>query len=446
MDWLIERFRSAPDHPAFIHEGREVSYGEVITTIMAFRTRIEAAGIKQGKNVVVLGDYSPEVFCLLLALAENGNIVIPLTSNSVIEQSVALGICGCDWYIEFACNGIDASIERREIPSDNALLNNFREHCSPGLVLFSSGSTGKPKGILHDFNQVAKKFHKQRQAVVAIPFLMIDHFGGINTILGIVASLGTVVTVSDRSVASICDAIARYKVELLPATPSFLTLLMASRLHSEFDLSSLKRITYGTEVMPQSTLDRVRQAFPNVNLQQTYGLSEVGVLHSQSRDDGSLWMRIGGEGFQTKIVNGILWIKSEYAMIGYLNSPSEFDASGWFNTQDQVEADGNYYRILGRVTDLINVGGQKVYPAEVENVILDIDNVQDVAVFGEQHNLLGQIVVAKIVLAKPEPIENIKKRVRQACLTQLAAFKVPAKVVLAEGVLHSVRHKKVRSE
>lgn len=444
MNWLIERFQSSPERIAFIHESREVSYGAVVETVASFRSRIEAAGIQRGETAVVMGDYSPEVFCLMMALAKNGSIVIPMTTNSVIEESVALEVSGCDWYIKFDADGIDATITRRGHATDNALLASFRKRGTPGLVLFSSGSTGKPKGILHDFNQVAEKFRKQRQAVVAIPFLMIDHFGGINTILAITASLGTVVTVSDRSVANICGAIARYKVELLPATPSFLTLLMASRLCNEFDLSSLKRITYGTEVMPQSTLDRVRQAFPGVNLQQTYGLSEVGVLRSQSRDDGSLWVRIGGEGFQTKIINDILWIKSEYAMVGYLNAPSEFDADGWFNTQDQVEVDGEYFRIMGRVTDLINVGGQKVYPAEVENVILDIDNVQDVAVYGEQHNLLGQIVVAKIVLDQPEAVESVKRRVRQACLVQLASFKVPAKVVLAEGVLHSARQKKIR--
>jgi len=446
MDWLIERFRSAPDHLAFIHEGREFSYGQVIEQITTLHSRIIISGIKRGDTVAVLGDYSPEVFCLLLALAKNGNIVIPLTHNSVIEQLVALGISGCDWYIEFTDKGIDARIQRRVIPTDNALINAFRKRGTPGLVLFSSGSSGKPKGILHDFNQVAEKFRKQRQPVVAIPFLTIDHFGGINTVLAITASLGTVVTVSDRSVGSICGAVEQYKVELLPATPSFLTLLMASKLYENFDLSSLKRITYGTEVMPQTTLDRVRMVFNNVNLQQTYGLSEVGVLRSQSRDDASLWVRIGGDGFQTKIVNDILWIKSDYAMVGYLNAPSEFDADGWFNTQDQVEVDGNYLRIIGRVTDLINVGGQKVYPAEVENVILDIDNIKDVAVFGEKHNLLGQIVVAKIVLNHPEAVENVKKRVRQACLAQLASFKVPTKVLLAEGSLCSARQKKIRRE
>ena len=446
MDWLIERFKSSQEHMAFIHGGREVTYGEVVVTIAAFRTRIGVLGVQKGDAVVVVGDFSPEVFCLMFALAQNGSIVIPLTKNSVIEESVALNVSGCNWYVEFTTDSRDATITRRVIATDNALLASFRERGSPGLVLFSSGSTGKPKCILHDFDLVLEKFRKQRQAVVAIPFLMIDHFGGINTILAITSSLGTVVTVSDRSLAKICGAIERYKVELLPATPSFLTLLMASKMHSEFDLSSLNRITYGTEVMPQSTLARLIAAFPGVNLQQTYGLSEVGVLRSQSRNDGSLWVRIGGDGFQTKIVNDVLWIKSEYAMVGYLNAPSEFDTEGWFNTQDQVEVDGEYFRILGRVTDLINVGGQKVYPAEIESVILDVENVQDVAVFGETHSLLGQIVVAKIVLDQPEAVESVKKRVRQACLAKLSSFKVPVKVVLTEDVLHSVRQKKIRRE
>ena len=446
MDWLLERFGTAPTHVAFIHEGRPVAYEEVLALITAFSTRIDAMGIHKGDAVVVVGDYSPENFCLMLALAQNGSVVIPLTKNSVIEEEAALGVSGCDWYVKFNADGKDATFIKRVIEADNELLASFRAKGAPGLVLFSSGSTGKPKGILHDFNVVIEKFRKQRQAVVAIPFLMIDHFGGINTILAITASLGTVVTVSDRLLPKICDAIQRYKVQLLPATPSFLTLLMASHLQNDYDLSSLKRITYGTEVMPQSTLDRLTKTFPSVVLQQTYGLSEVGVLRSQSRGDGSLWVRIGGEGFHTKIVNDVLWIKSEYAMVGYLNAPSEFDAQGWFNTQDQVEVDGDYFRILGRVTDLINVGGQKVYPTEVENVILEMENIQDVAVFGEKHALLGQIVVAKVVLDTRETLESVKKRVRHACLSKLASFKVPAKVILAEGVLHSARQKKIRRE
>jgi len=111
-----------------------------------------------------------------------------------------------------------------------------------------------------------------------------------------------------------------------------------------------------------------------------------------------------------------------------------------------VEVDGDYFRILGRVTDLINVAGQKVYPSEVESVILEMDNVQDVAVYGEKHALLGNIVVAKIVVDQPETAESLKKRIRHECLAHLAPFKVPAKVVLTEGPLHSARQKKIRRE
>jgi acyl-CoA synthetase (AMP-forming)/AMP-acid ligase II len=131
-------------------------------------------------------------------------------------------------------------------------------------------------------------------------------------------------------------------------------------------------------------------------------------------------------------------------MVGYLNAPSQFDTEGWFNTQDQVEVDGEFFRILGRVTDLINVGGQKVYPTEVENIILEMHNIQDVAVFGEKHALLGQTVVAKVILESEESVASVKKRVRLACLDKLAPFKVPSKVILAEGVLHSARQKKIR--
>jgi len=446
MEWLIERFSSAPERVAFIHEGRETSYGDVVKLIDKFYKRVQDAAFRSGETVVVLGEYSPEVFCLIMALCKNGNIIIPLTRASVVEESVALSVSGCEWFVEFDEACAEAIFIHRGLRSDNNLLNEFRKRGTPGMVLFSSGSSGKPKGILHDFNLIIEKFRKLRKSVVAIPFLMIDHFGGINTILAITSSLGTVVTVADRTVTNICAAIEKYKVELLPATPSFLTLMMASSLQKKYNLTSLTRITYGTEVMPQSTLDRVRASFPSVDLLQTYGLSEVGVLRSQSREDGSLWVRVGGEGFQTKVVDGVLWIKSQYAMVGYLNAPSEFDADGWFNTHDQVDVDGGYFRILGRVTDMINVAGQKVYPAEVEDVILKINNVKDVAVFAEKHNILGNIVVAKIVLNAPEPLESVKKRVRSACLSKLSAFKAPAKIVLTEESLYSSRQKKIRRE
>lgn len=445
MLWLLERFASAGAARAFIHDDRATSYSVVVAKTQEFVTSIREAGVAVGQTVAVCGDYSPDVVCMLLALACNNNIVVPMTRDSILEEASMLAISGCDWFMEFSDGTPAFRVERRYLAPTSTLLAEFRRSGHPGLVLFSSGSTGAPKGILHDFGVVAEKFKRQRPPTVAIPFLMLDHFGGINTILGILSNLGTIVTLRARTIGAVCEAIDRHKVQLLPATPSFLTMLLASNVHRAHDMRSLRRITYGTEVMPARTLERLRTEFPQVVLQQTYGLSEVGVLQTQSRPDGTLWMRAGGDGFETRIVDGILWVRSAFRMVGYLNAPSEFDADGWFNTKDQVETDGDFIRIVGRVTDIINIGGQKVYPAEVEDVILEVDNVKDVVVFGQPNPLLGQIVVAKVALGEPEHEASVKRRVRTACLARLAAFKAPSKVLISNEPLYTKRHKKARS-
>jgi acyl-CoA synthetase (AMP-forming)/AMP-acid ligase II len=446
MEFLLDRFSSSPDRIAFIDDDRAVTYGAVVKEVNNFQAKIQAAGVLSGEVVCVVGDYSPEMFCFMLALIKNRNVFVPVTRESVVEKSAVLEISESQWVVEFPQGSGQLQFERLNKVVTNALLRQPIDDGRPGLILFSSGSTGKPKGILHDFLRVIEKFREPRKPVVAITFLMMDHFGGINTLLAITSSLGTVVTVKNRSVTSICETIQKHKVELLPTTPSFLNMLVRSGSHERYDLSTLKLITYGTEVMPQATLERLQVCFPGVKLQQTYGLSELGVLRSQSRPDGSLWVRIGGEGFQTKVVDEILWIKSQYAMLGYLNAPSPFDADGWFNTQDKVEVDGDYFRILGRVTDLMNIGGQKVYPAEIEEVILSLDNIEDVAVYAEKNTLLGNMVVARVVPKEPETVESLKKRIRKACSEKLAAFKVPAKVVLADRSIYSARLKKIRSD
>jgi acyl-CoA synthetase (AMP-forming)/AMP-acid ligase II len=203
-------------------------------------------------------------------------------------------------------------------------------------------------------------------------------------------------------------------------------------------------VTYGTEVMPESTLKRFHAAFPQVKLLQTYGLSEVGILRSKSKSSDSLWVKVGGEGFETRVVDGMLEIKAKSAMLGYLNHPSPFTADGWFKTGDAVEVDGEYLRILGRKSELINVGGEKVYPAEVESVLQLMEGVEDVAVTGQPHPLTGQIVFARVKLSTAESLAEFRVRMRQFCQDKLPRYAVPQKVELVEESLHGERFKKMR--
>ncbi len=444
MDFLFERFASNKSAIAYVDETRSFTYGDMLEKIDSYGKILEEKGVKPAQVVMLIGQDAPEVFFFVLALLKNGNTVAPITLESAVELDTVMALSENRWTVEFSADAQDISFTETDCEPSNPMLVDFLSTGAPGVLVFSSGTSGIPKAILHNFLVVAAKFEKPRKPITAIAFLMLDHFGGINTLVSITSSLGTVVAIRSRSVAETCRAIEKHKVELLPTTPSFLTMLVHSDLAERFDLSSLNLISYGTEIMPQTTLDKLGRKFPNVKLQQTYGLSEVGVLRSQSRPDGSLWVRIGGEGFQTKVVDETLRIKSDFAMVGYLNEEVPFDEEGWFDTQDRVEVNGEYFRFLGRTSDLINIGGQKVYPAEIEEIILDLENINDVVVVGEKNNLLGNIVVARVVTKEEETPGSLKKRIRKVCAERLAAFKVPSKVVLADKALFSERMKKVR--
>lgn len=269
MEFLFERFETAPETSALIDGGRTFSYRQLVEQTRSFGDRLRREGVASGDVVAVLGDYSPEIVCLLFALMGGRNVVVPVTREAIVDMDTVLRLSEAQWVIDGTSNELHFARTGRR--STNDLVAGLRSSGDPGLILFSSGSTGTPKAILHNMSLVADKFRRPGPSLVAIAFLMLDHFGGINTILAILSGLGTVVTVRDRSVVAICQAIEEHRVEVLPTTPSFLNMLVRSDALDRFDLSSLKRITYGTEVMPQQTLDRVSRAFPGVLLQQTYG-------------------------------------------------------------------------------------------------------------------------------------------------------------------------------
>src|SRR5690606_29517991 len=138
-----------------------------------------------------------------------------------------------------------------------------------------------------------------------------------------------------------------------------------------------------------------------------------------------------------------LEIKAQSAMLGYLNAPSPFTEDGWFMTGDAVEVDGEWLKILGRKSELINVGGEKVYPAEVESVLQMMEGVEDVAVTGLPNPITGNIVFARVKLSQPEDLASFRARMQAFCRGKLERFKVPQKVELVDGTLHGERFKKM---
>ena len=442
IDFLIDKMQACADQPAVAVHGEVFTYAQLLDVTQRTREQLVASGVPAGSVVSFNGDYDCNSIAMFLALTEHRCVVVPLSADSAENH---------EEFKSIAMITHEIAIEDEQLkvtPIDGAQNHEFyatlRERQAPGLVLFSSGSTGKSKAAVHDLSLLLDKFRTERQQLRTLIFLQLDHIGGINTLLYTIANGGMTVVSDDRSPAAVCSAIAKHKVQLLPTSPTFLNLLLLSGEAKNHDMSSLTLITYGTEPMPQSTLEKVAAAFPNAKLQQTYGLSELGILRSKSKESTSLWVRVGGEGYETKIIDGRLWIKSKSAMLGYLNAPSPFDEDGFFDTGDRVEQDGEWLRILGRETEIINVGGSKVYPAEVESVLLTMDNVEDVAVYGEDHPITGKVVAVTVRLHESEPLRAFKTRMRIACKGRLEAYKIPAKVRVTDEPLHSERFKRMR--
>lgn len=443
LQWLFDRFQAVGDRPAFIWCGQEFSYGWLLARVVHWRNELEERRVAHGTVLSIEADFSPESAAVLLALVNLDAIVVPFAAGVGPDHERELAIAEVECVLTVEAGG-GWSDRRRDQRVSHPLLLKLRGLGNPGLILFSSGSTGQSKGIVHDFGRLFEKFHAQRPALRTISFLLFDHIGGINTLLHTLSNGGTLVTVGQRDPDSVCALIERYRIELLPTSPTFLNLVLLSEAHTRHDLSSLKLITYGTEPMPASTLQRLHCLLPMVRLSQTYGLSEVGILRAKSESSESLLVKLGGEGVETKVVDGLLWIRTHSAMLGYLNAPSPFDAEGWFNTGDEVEVCGEYYRILGRRSELINVGGEKVYPAEVESVLLAAPNVADATVRGEPNPITGQMVVAEVALHAAEDPVLLRQRLRAFCRERLQPYKVPAKIAVSTGPNVGARFKKMR--
>jgi long-chain acyl-CoA synthetase len=445
LNWLYERFEAESEQTFMIWRDEPYSYGWLRAQIAIWQQRLTNAAVGPGTVVAITGDYSPSMAALLLALIEHQTILVPLTASVATHHAEFKQIA--EVQLEIALDDDEhGHFTRRGGMVRNELTRSLIASGDPGLVLFSSGSTGKSKAALHNFTGLLEKFKLRRHSMITLTFLLLDHIGGINTLLYVLANTGCVVTIQDRDPDHVCAAIERHRVEVLPTSPTFLNLLLISEAYKRYDLSSLRRVTYGTEPMPEATLQRIHAILPAAELLQTYGLSELGIMRSKSRSSDSLWVKVGGEDFESRIQDGTLWLRARSAMLGYLNAPSPFDAEGWFNTGDVVEVDGEYIKILGRQSEMVNVGGSKVHPAEVESVLLEMSNVRDVAVVGEANPITGQVVMARVNLFEPEDVAQFRRRMRAFCRERLAAYKIPARVELVEGAQHSQRFKKMRRQ
>ncbi|RYG21394.1 long-chain fatty acid--CoA ligase, partial [bacterium] len=422
---------------ALVVEGVSYSYLELVNEIEeAWRIR----DVRPGSVVALVGGFDLLTISSLFALWRRDCIVVPMLT---LDEN-RCGIAEVEYLV---VDGKVASFSPLPSGGEGSGVREpkhflYEQLQGPGLVLFTSGSTGTPKAAVHDVTRWFVKLDRPGRRQRTLTFLSFDHIGGLNTLLYAFANGGCLVCPSDRSPATVWNAIADHNVELLPTTPTFLRLsLLDGQIQSG---ESLKLIAYGSEPMPQATLDAAKAALPNVEFLQQYGMSELGVLRSRSREDGSTWVRLGGSEFDVRVVEGLLEVRADTAMVGYLNAPSPFTQDGWLRTGDEAEQDGEWLRIRGRRSETINVGGEKVHPAEVESHLESLPGVAQALVRGEANPILGQVVVASVSLTTGESTEAFRARMRAELKGKLPRYAIPQRI---EPLQHEVtnRGKKIRN-
>ncbi len=447
MALFIDKLRAYENQVALAFDDKQYSYGQLIENVELLCQSSELNQIDSGSVVALVGDYSFESICLFLALSLKKCVVVPVVSNNQEEVSKRLEAVSVDVVINLKEQVPAFFIYNDSAKAQHTLISQIVNKGHSGLVLFSSGSTGLPKAMVHDLDNLLETYlDKRAKSLSIMVFLMFDHIGGLNTLLNSLSMGAKIVIPGIREPEYVSRLIEREKVNLLPASPSFLNMMLIAGVHKLYNLKSLRMVTYGTEAMPESLLARLKAELPRVKLLQTFGTSETGIVQTTSRSSSSLEIKFDDPNQEYKIVDNELWLRSKTQILGYLNHDmSSFTDDGWFQTGDLVEqsADG-YLKIIGRAKEVINVGGEKVLPSEVESTVLEVEGVQDCVAYAASNNITGQTVVVRVSIADSFSPKDIKKAIRKHCRKHLDNYKVPTKVLFSEDTGVNARFKKIR--
>lgn len=431
--------RNPAEKEAIVKGKDAITFGGLWQGVDRFISLFSNSGIEQGG--VVLLEMLPEARTIaqFLALMEMGTVVVLLPVEYKGVQEITDYTGATNFIAGEEVKKIEFTMPRPEV------IEHLTENKMPGFVLLSSGSTGKPKLVVHSFERFSSAYlSKKSTSLSTACMLLIDHIGGLNTLLNALATGSTLFFPEERKAASMLVLILTHQINILPASPSLLNLLLIEMAGKPLNFNHVKVITFGTEPISESLLQRVKEAFPSARLIQTFGTSETGIAPGGA-PAGNTRLRIDDSSYKVKIVDGELWIRSETSALGYAGLQSEsFTAEGWFRTGDVAEIDEDgFLTIKGRKADWINVGGEKVLPNEIEELAMQLDEVIDCTAFPIPNAITGQAVGLTVVTFFND-LKELKRKLLQHLRARLQSYKVPVKVTFADSPISTERFKKDR--
>jgi acyl-CoA synthetase (AMP-forming)/AMP-acid ligase II len=473
------------DHAAYVEGERTLSYAGLRERVEAAAAAYTAAGVGPGDRVVLWGPNSTDWAVSALAVSYAGGVLVPVNSryvgpevSDVVARTNAVlvvvhgSFLGRDQVQELADAGVTARVVALHEITRAQPDPRTPELTQPGPddvadILFTSGTTGRSKGAMSAHRQtigVARAWaelggvRQDDRYLVVNPF-----FHSFGYKIGIVVGLltgATLYPVATFDADETMRLIESERITVLPGAPTIYQSLLGAPGRGDRDLSSLRLAVTGAAVVPVVLIEKMRQPAPEglgiEHVVTAFGMTEAVVVTMCREDDpAELVATTSGRaipGMETRIADtGELLVRGDHVMLGYLDDPAAtaeaIDADGWLHTGDigTLDEAGNL-SITDRLKDMYISGGFNVYPAEVEQALMRIEGVADVAVVGVPDERLGEVGKAFVVRVDRHGPALGEEDVIGIARQRLANFKVPRFVEFVDALPRNLSGKVLKTE
>lgn len=430
--WIERHARFAPGAVAIRFEGAAISYAELARRVARAAAVLAGLGVKRDDAVAWLGLNHPAVLVLLFACARLGAMLVPLNWRLAPPEHARV-LADCPPRVLFAepafadhARRIEGALAATEISvlesAAGGPVEESGDEDSPLLLCYTSGSTGAPKGVVLTqrailWNAVnSTHMHDLTSADRVLTTLPMFHVGGMNIQTTPALHAGASVTLHAKfDPAAALEAIERERITLAVLVPAQLSALMELPRWRSADLSSLRMITTGSTIVSEAFVRKASER--GIPVVQVYGSTETCPVAAYVRAADAL-RKAGSAGApalhcEVKVADddgaelpagrdGEILVRGPNVATEYWNAPGETAqafAKGWYRSGDlgHFDAEGHLY-VVARKKDMIISGGENIYPAEVETVLLECPAIEEACVVGRPEARWGEAVVAAVVL------------------------------------------------
>lgn len=457
---LLERAAFlTPNNSALIYKEQSISYRDLYARAVALSAVLKARGVQKRDRVLLFWENSIEFYVAYFAVLQLGAVIAPLnvflTESEVVHISAdaqpRLMIVSDELYERIKNSSLPPLVHFKDFPpaASEQEIADFQiidlEPEEMAALLYTSGTTGFPKGvmtssknavtnILQGISRLRLGLEPGERVLGVLP--LFHSFAQFVCVWGAFFTSSTVIVVPRIERRYLLEGL-KHQPTIFLGVPALYGLLV---LLKKAALSSIKYFVSGGDALQ----DKICAGFELLYRRKIcsgYGLTETSPLISVQLHDESVSAATVGKlvvGIQAEVRNeqgnvvprgeiGELWVKGDNIMLGYYNAPEATDAilkNGWFNTGDMVYFDAEDRLVItGRMKDVIASKGIKIYPQEIENVIMGHSQVLRVAVIGREDKAVGQVPIAYVQVREMAP--TVESELQELCRTHLAPYKVP---------------------